>query len=378
MMNLNEFKKEFKDREGLQFNHARIAPISNRVALRANRILTQLNFLGSGIDETVLNELKTARENLAGYLNADVSEIAYFPNCASALSQIAFSMKLSAFDSVVTIDQEYASNFYPWKVACEKSGAKLIVVSSDDQARLSLEKVVQAIKPGVKCVSISWVQFQTGTILDLRALGNHCASVGAKLVVDGIQGIGQLPISFRDLPIDALIGGSHKWLCAINGQAFMAIKKTWLSELDPLMVGSGTFNRFGSYADPSSPMETSARKFEPGGVSFISLLGLDEAISLQREVGVQTIADEIKRLAKIFRTGLQKLETKGVKIATPFDQAGGVTSFQLSVESEAKLFKRCKEEQVTLSKSGDYVRVAIHAFNEESEITKLLELIERG
>jgi len=374
-MSLSEFKAEFRNREGIHFNNAGLAPISIRVANRVSEVLTDLSRHGSFADKLFIPGLKDTRERLARFLGADPTEIAYFQNCASALSQIAFSLKLAPSDSVVVLGQEYSSNFYPWRVACERAQAKLIVIKSGLNEALNLDALKLAIVPGVKCVAISWVQFQTGAIVDLKWLGTLCHHMGAKLVVDGIQGIGQLPISFRDLPIDALAGASHKWLCGLTGQGFLVVKKEWLSALDPLVVGSGTFNRIGTTSDPSAQMELSARKFEPGGHSFISLFALDAAIELQEAVGKEVIQDEITHLSLRMRNGLLELEERGVALATPIKQLGGITSFMVSPEAELNFLSRAREEKIAVMKRGPFLRASIHAFNNDGEVDQVLRLI---
>jgi cysteine desulfurase/selenocysteine lyase len=385
-MKLTEFKSEFKDRQGTQLNNAGMSPTANRVAMRAIAMVTEFNRSGALHEKNTLLALRDARANLAKFLGADPTEIAYLPNCAAGLSQIAFGQKLSADDTVVTVDQEYASNFYPWKVAAERAGANLTVVKSDTRKQISLEDLIDVIRPGVKCVAVSWVQFQAGALIDLKILGEHCHSVGAKLVVDGIQGIGQLPISFHDLPIDALVGGSHKWVCGLGGQGFLAVKKDWLPFIDPITVGSGTFNRFGTFADREAKMELSARKFEAGGLNFTTIFALDEALKLLNEVGVATIAAEISRLSARFREGLQRLSSaefgsrelgsRELEIVTPMKQAGGITSFILPIAAEARFLALCQNENCAVVKRGEFLRVSIHAFNTDSEIDKVLGLVE--
>ena len=56
---------------------------------------------------------------------------------------------------------------------------------------------------------MSWVQFQTGAVLDLAALGQACRRHGAWLVVDAIQGLGVLPFDLHKLGVDAVCGGTQ-------------------------------------------------------------------------------------------------------------------------------------------------------------------------
>jgi len=78
MMSLSEFKAEFRNREGIHFNNAGLAPISIRVANRVSEVLTDLSRHGSFADKLFIPGLKDTRERLARFLGADPTEIAYF------------------------------------------------------------------------------------------------------------------------------------------------------------------------------------------------------------------------------------------------------------------------------------------------------------
>ncbi len=373
MITLTEFKNEFSDREGIQFNNAGVSVISKRVAIKVVATLTEHQRKGGLMDKEWIPELKRARETIAKLIDADSSEIAFTLNCAAALSHVAFGFSLNRGDGVVTIDQEYSSNYYPWKVACERSGARLTVVRSNDDRSVDFEKLVAAIVPGVKLVAVSWVQFQTGAILDLKKLGDHCHRIGAYLIVDGIQGIGQIPISFRNLPVDFLAGGSHKWMGGLVGQGFFAVKKELMEKLNPILIGSGTYNRIGTFGDDSVPMELTARRFEPGGAGFIATFAMAEGASLLNEVGVDVICDEISRLSRLLREGLR--QNPSIELVTPFDQVGGITSFKMPIDAEVSFLRLCADQGIAVAKRGPFVRVSLHAFCTDEEVDTILSMI---
>jgi selenocysteine lyase/cysteine desulfurase len=381
-MSIDDFKKEFSSREGIHFNNAGRSPISRTVSERVMGLVSDAVIRGSLTDHELVESLGVARKNLAQFVGAEPDCVAYTANTASGLSQAALGFPLTSSDEVVVLDQEYASNFYPWKVACERSGAKFTVISSGESGSVEFAsggalsgKIYNAIKPGVKIVAVSWVQFQTGAILDLQEIGEKAHSVGAYLVVDVIQGLGQLPFSLRDLPVDFIAGGSHKWMCGILGQGFLAGKKEFLNLLSPTLIGCGTFNRFGNFADLSAPMEASARKFEPGGFAFMPLLALDSAVSVLSQAGMEEVSGEIFQLSCILRRGLVEMEPRGLKLISSIDQRCGITSFKLPLEAELKLLHACRDSNVALAKRGEFIRVSLHAFCNEDEIERFLGIL---
>jgi len=320
----------------------------------------------------LIRGLGVARSRIARFLGADPTELAFVPNVATALSQAALGFPLTPRDEVVTIDQEYSSSFYPWKVACERRGARLRVVASDQNACIDQDRLMESITPGVRVVAVSWVQFKTGSVLDLKRLGDHCHSQGAYLVVDGIQALGQLPFSFQDLPVDFIAGAAHKWMCSALGQGFFAVKPELSKRLSPIAIGAGTFNGWGRDSDPEARMNETAARFEPGGLSFTSLFALDSAAELLQETGMEEIEKEVTRLALKLRTGILDL---GISLATPLHQRGGITSFRLPAEQEVRLLNRCKEEKVSIMKRGEFIRISPHAFCEDQEIDQMVALL---
>jgi selenocysteine lyase/cysteine desulfurase len=102
-------------------------------------------------------------------------------------------------------------------------------------------------------------------------------------------------------------------------------------------------------------------------------IALDSALALQEDVGVAVIEKEISRLSQILREKL--VANPKVELVTPLNQKGGVTSFKLPREAEVEFLKRCRDEHIALAKRGEFVRISLHAFCNESEIEKVLELL---
>ena len=374
MNQIDHFKAQFSERKGTHFNNAGLAPLSKKTAHRILEMTQDQLFFGSGaIEKLWMPTILRSKNTLATFLGSKPEQIAWTMNCAHGLSQAALGFPLTAKDAIVTIDQEYASNFYPWREASQRTGAKLIVVESDPNFQISIDRLLKAVEKGVKLVGISWVQFQTGSLVDLIRLGERCHKIGAYLIVDGAQGLGQLPFSFDDLPIDMVVGLSHKWMCSSVGQGFMAIKSKFMECLNPLMVGARTYNRMGLSADLATPIESSAGRFDCGSTGLAPLFGLESATELLLETGVENIASEIHSLSCVLREKLLSLE---IPMLTPIDQAGGITTFSLNPDVGDKLFNSCKEENVNLTRRGLHFRVSMHAFNNPSEIDQFCRLLQ--
>jgi selenocysteine lyase/cysteine desulfurase len=193
--------------------------------------------------------------------------------------------------------------------------------------------------------------------------------------VDGIQALGQLPFDFNSLPVDFIAGAAHKWMASLLGQGFFAVKPELMKHLKPLQVGAGTFSGWGRDSDPLAKMVETASRFEPGGLAFAALFGLDSAVELLLETGVTEIEGEIARLSGILREGILAL---GVPLSTPRDQRGGITSFILEQDRETRFLRACRDAGIAIMKRGDFIRISPHAFNEDFEIARVLEILKES
>jgi cysteine desulfurase/selenocysteine lyase len=373
MQPLVRFKDEFRFRKGIHFNSAGQSPVSARVRERVREVNDWQYEDASFRDPDLKEGVGAARATLARFLGTHPGNLAFVPNVASALSQAALGYPLTARDAVVTIDQEYSSSFIPWREACARSGAELRVCRSEPDGGVSLERLLALIEGSVRIVAVSWVQFQTGTLMDLRILGEYCRKQGAFLVVDGIQGLGQMPFDLDSLPVDFVAGAAHKWMCSTLGQGFFAGTPEFLEKLRPLTVGAGTFNDWGGTATSGRDMESSARRFEAGGYSFTALFALQSAAELLMEAGMDVIAAEIARLSRLFREGIGR---QGLRLATPPSQPGGTTAVLLDHEHELRFLSACREHHIAVSKRGPFVRFSPHAFCTDAEVERVLSVLE--
>ena len=122
-------------------------------------------------------------------------------------------------------DKEFPANVYPWMRLGELGiEMELVPTTPDgwpDEPRL-LERLSD---PRVRVLAISLVQFSNGYLADLSALSAATRRTGAYLVVDGIQGVGQVPLDLSRVEVDVLACGGQKWLLSPWGSGFIYVRR---------------------------------------------------------------------------------------------------------------------------------------------------------
>ena len=152
-------------------------------------------------------QTEVTRKKLAAFLGATPDETALLQTTATAISQAAFGIPLSHGDEVLTWDQEYPSNFYPWRDACKRAGARLIQVPSS-LSETPTSRLLEHVTDRTKVIAISWVQYQAGAVTDLAEISRSLKDRSIWLVADVIQGVGVRPFHFHDSGFDVVCGGS--------------------------------------------------------------------------------------------------------------------------------------------------------------------------
>ncbi|MBO7638168.1 MAG: aminotransferase class V-fold PLP-dependent enzyme, partial [Treponema sp.] len=186
-----------------------------------------------------------ARSNIAQFINARQSlEVIFTRNASESLNLVAFTWAMenvSEGDEVVVTAMEHHSNFLPWKMVCEKKGARLVFLECDDQGNISKEEYQSKINSKTKLVALTHVSNVfgiTNPVKEITAYAHKTGNVGkgAVVVVDGAQSTPHIKIDVQDLDADFFAFSSHK-LCGPMGIGVLYGKQDLLENMPPFLRG---------------------------------------------------------------------------------------------------------------------------------------------
>lgn len=367
-MSISEFKKQFFQSPGsAHLNNSGQALISIPNRDLAIHWINRLHQEGAFCALEGWSEVEKTREMLSRFLGAETEELAFFTTTASALSQAAFGIPLNRDDEILTWDQEYPSNFYPWRMAAEKSGAKIVQIPSRE-GQTPVEYILEKVNSRTKVIAVSWVQYQNGSITDLKQISQALKNRNIWLVSDVIQGVGVRPFNFHDSGFDIVCGGSHKFMCSGYGASYMVIRKEKLPELKTLEFGAMTFGTPDTPKSFTSEGRKDARKFEPGSKALIEVIAMQATLRMMNQAGLENIYHEANRLASLLR---QNLITTGYSLDSAAEGpiVNVVPHKQTSVE---KMIQRLNQSRVSFAPRGRGIRLSTHAYNREDEIERAI------
>src|SRR5215467_2067170 len=164
---------------------------------------------------------------------------------------------------------------------------------SVDQVRAALAK-----EPATKGVFVQASETSTGAAHDVRAMGEAVAKTDAIFVVDGITGLGTMPLDIDGWGLDVLISGSQKAFMIPPGLAFLSISPKAWKFADTATLPHYYFN----FKKEKKSGDAGESSWTP---STALILALAEALRYVKQIGMAKLVENAQLLARATRAAMQ-------------------------------------------------------------------------
>lgn len=372
-MDLQAIREEFPITRHYNFmNHAAVAPLPRRAVEAMQAYLTQQHekaYVHAGYRKRI----EQTRLEAAELIGAKPDEIAFVKSTAEGICFVANGLKWNAGDNIVTTSVEFPSNMYPW-MNLQSRGAQIRMVL-EENGRIPLENVIEAIDSHTRVVTISAVQYASGFCSDLAELGGWCQKRGVLFCVDAIQALGVLPIDVREMKIDFLSCGGHKWLCGPEGTGIFYCDKELVGHLRPSTVGWRGMKNGEDFGHYDLNFHDDARRFEASSFNMAGIYGLGASIALLREVGIENITRHVLSLTDRLVVGVRE---KGYRVISPREggAASGIVAFTSPTHDLVEMQQHLEQEhRIIIAVREGRLRVSPHLYNTPEEIDRLIEVL---
>ncbi|MFT4110193.1 cysteine desulfurase [Propionicimonas sp.] len=272
-----------------------------------------------------------ARAKVADFIGAaGREEVVFTKNASEALNLVAHTLggRLGTGDEIVVSVMEHHSNIVPWQLLAQRTGATLrwFDITADGRLDLGKAEAEQLINERTRIVSLAWVSNVLGTVNPVREIAAMAHRVGAHVVVDGSQGVPQLPTDVATLGADLMAFTGHKML-GPTGIGVLWGRYDLLETLPPFLGGGEMIEIVrmsgSTYARPPA-------RFEAGTPPIAQAVGLGAAIDYLNALGMDAVAAHEQELTAYALARLQEVE--GVTILGPTEAVdrGGAIAFTLA------------------------------------------------
>lgn len=300
-------------------------------------------------------KVTAAKWELANLLDVPADTIHFVGSTTEALNLVAQSLPLKRGDRVVVAQDEFPSVIHSW-LSWQDKGVELVHPPIADEAERT-EALCAAVQSGVRALAVSHVHWRTGTRVDLNRLSARCREYDCRLIVDGVQAVGAIPVHAGIA--DAYCSSVFKWLLAGFGLGFVTLSERLADELHPVLRG---YNN-----------EPPSRSVRYGHINYPGVYALQASLEFMRTMGWNEIYAQVGSLAL---RAIASLRSRGFEVITPDRAHAGIVSIQHP--SASALVQSLAEQSIFVEDRGPVVRASPHFYNTEEDIDRFVSALARS
>ncbi len=331
---------------------------------------------------------EAARETVREFINANESkEIIFTRGTTEAINLVVSSYGehyLQAGDEVIITEMEHHANIVPWQMLREKKGIVIKVVPMNDKQELDMEAYKQLFSPKTKFASFAHVSNVLGTINPIKEMIQIAHEHGAKVLVDGAQGVPHLKVDVKDLDADFYVFSAHK-IYGPTGIGILYGKEEILDLMPPYqgggeMIATVTFDK--------TVYNELPYKFEAGTPDYIGSTAFAEALNYVKTIGLENIEAHEVELLKYATEKLKEID--GVVIYGNAEHKSAVLSFNVEgihhYDMGMLLDKQgiavrtghhCAQPLMEVLGIEGTVRATFAVYNTKEEVDKFIEAVKK-
>lgn len=319
--------------------------------------------------ELWLGRLAEVRGAVARHWNASEAEIALSASVSTALTSIASSVDYGKRNRVVIADLDFPTLAYQWLA---RPDVEVVRVPSDDGVGIPAERWAEYVDERTAIVATSHVFYSTGYIQDLPAIAEIAHRAGALFLVDGYQGMGQVPTDPRASGADVYVAGPLKWMLGGPGLSFLWVREELIGELTPTTASwFGARDQFGFRLDELE-FRDDAGRFAVGTPSVPTAYTALGGLEIVEEAGMPRIRERIDALTQDL---VDRLTDAGFELRISNDRASRSGIVMVRVADSAAAVDGLAKRGIVVDKRGEFVRISPHFYNTLDENRAVVEAL---
>jgi cysteine desulfurase / selenocysteine lyase len=340
------------------------------------------------LSEKATEEYEKTREKIAKFINGKKEEIIFTRNTTESLNLLAYSLGrkiIEKNDEIVTTIMEHHSNFVPWQMLSQETGAILKVVNINQEGELDIYgnklktqntklktktqnfeskkslRLDNIITKKTKILALTYISNVLGTVNPIKEIAAAAKKINPKIIVivDAAQAAPHKKIDVLDLGVDFLAFSSHKML-GPTGVGVLWGKYDLLCEMFPFNFGgemiAEVFVDKTFFKDPPY-------KFEAGTPPIAEVIALSDAVSYLEKIGLEKIETYEKELVQLAYQRLKEEFGKNIKILGEgnIKERSGILAFNFYNLHPHDVAQILSEKNICL-RSGHHCAQPLHQF----------------
>jgi selenocysteine lyase/cysteine desulfurase len=314
------------------------------------------------------------RASIARLLHAQADDVAVTTSVSQGVSALVSGLPLEGERNRIVISEYEFPTVGQIAHAQELRGAEVVHVRPDDDGAIPPERFAEAIDQRTALVCCTTVSYRSGHRHDVAAIAEKAHAAGALVLADSYQACGAVELDVRSFGADVVTGGTVKYLLGTAGLGFMWLRPEVHEQLIPTQTGWFADEDIFAMSIADYSPHRSARRFDSGTPPVPALYAGVAGVSFVEDAGVSAVEAHVRGLVNRLLDGLDEL---GATVATPREPARrGPLVCVRSTDVDA-LVAALAAEAIVVSQREDKLRVALHLYNVEDDVDRLLDALSR-
>jgi selenocysteine lyase/cysteine desulfurase len=289
------------------------------------------------------------RAGYAALVGGELDDVGVTTGTSFGLGAVLAGMDLGPGDEIVTSDAEHPGLLGPL-IAARGRGATVRAVP--------FMELANGVTPSTTLVAASHVNWINGEVAP------DLSGVGVPVILDGAQGAGAVPVDVKALGCSVYAAAGQKWLCGADGTGLLWVDPEFGERVRTIAPGYHAFEDTAKGLD--SGLVYGGKRFDAQvpreGIAF-SLAALQTLVA----AGVDEVLETAATLAERFAAALGEA---GYTVAP----RGRSTLVAFEYPDPAAARERLAEAGIVVRDlpGHPYLRVSVGAWNDESDLERLL------
>ena len=248
-----------------------------------------------------------AREKVADFINATSSkEIIFVRGTTEGINLLASTLgeALNEGDEILISELEHHANIVPWQILAKHKKLSIKVLPINENGDISELTLRSSIGTKTKILALTHASNHLGNVVDIENLTKVAHEFNLKVVIDGAQSIGKIPIDVKALNVDFYVFSGHK-MFAPFGIGVVYGKEALLKSLPPYQGGGSMISKVSFYETTFNDIPF---RFEAGTPNIGGAVALGSAIDFIEQIGFKSIERYENCLIESFNHEVAKIE----------------------------------------------------------------------
>ncbi len=320
------------------------------------------------------------RAQFAALINATPAEISLVESTSRGENLVVNGLGVPANEGNVVTDALHFEGSLVLYGELQKRGLDVRIVRPREW-RIDLSDMEKVVDRKTRLIAVSLVSWYNGFQHDLERVCELAHAHGACVYADIVQAAGNTPIDVRATGVDFCACSSFKWLMGDFGLGFLYVREGLLdmvirrSEYGYQQADT-SLHYLPSDPPASTPVTWTLRAdasahFQVGTYGQGAVNALAESLAYLQRVGVEKIQAHRQPLLRRLHEEMPRL---GFTSITPPATTSAIIAFTAR-DAERRFGARLKRADVSVSLSGERLRISPSFFNDARDIDVLLSAL---